>query len=51
MFISIAASKHKTFLRNGLKDVQSRLKKGETGYVIVVVLVKRKNKLKIVTLF
>lgn len=29
----ILASKQKTFLRNGLKDVQSRLKKGETGYV------------------
>lgn len=28
------ASKHKTFLRDGLKDVQSRLKKGETGIVI-----------------
>lgn len=25
------AAKQKTFLRNGLKDVQSRLKKGETG--------------------
>lgn len=27
----ILASKQKTFLRNGLKDVQSRLKKGEKG--------------------
>lgn len=25
------AHKHKTFLRNGLKDVQTRLRKGETG--------------------
>lgn len=25
------ALKHKTFLRNGLKDVQTRLRKGETG--------------------
>lgn len=25
------AMKHKTFLRNGLKDVQTRLRKGETG--------------------
>lgn len=25
------ASQHKTFLRNGLKDVQTRLRKGETG--------------------
>ena len=34
-FISfISASKYKTYLRNGLKDVQSRLKKGETGIVI-----------------
>lgn len=30
-FSFIPASKQKTFLRNGLKDVQSRLKKGETG--------------------
>ncbi|XP_058460851.1 H/ACA ribonucleoprotein complex subunit 2-like protein [Malaya genurostris] len=28
------ASKHKTYLRNGLKDVQIRLRKGETGLVI-----------------
>ncbi|KAJ6647907.1 H/ACA ribonucleoprotein complex subunit 2-like protein [Pseudolycoriella hygida] len=28
------ASKQKTFLRNGLKDVQSRLNKGEKGIVI-----------------
>ncbi|XP_055535798.1 H/ACA ribonucleoprotein complex subunit 2-like protein [Wyeomyia smithii] len=28
------ASKHKTYLRNGLKDVQVRLRKGETGLVI-----------------
>lgn len=25
------AMKHKTFVRNGLKDVQSRIRKGETG--------------------
>lgn len=25
------ASKHKTYLRNGLKDVQKHLRKGETG--------------------
>lgn len=25
------AMKHKTFVRNGLKDVQTRLRKGETG--------------------
>ena len=28
------ASKHKTFVRNGLKDVQTRIRKGETGLVI-----------------
>ncbi|XP_044743368.1 H/ACA ribonucleoprotein complex subunit 2-like protein [Chrysoperla carnea] len=28
------ASKQKTFLRNGLKDVQTRIRKGETGLVI-----------------
>ncbi|XP_076367896.1 NHP2 ribonucleoprotein [Tachypleus tridentatus] len=28
------ASKHKTFLRQGLKDVQGRIRKGETGIVI-----------------
>ncbi|XP_037934087.1 H/ACA ribonucleoprotein complex subunit 2-like protein [Teleopsis dalmanni] len=28
------AQKHKTFLRNGLKDVQLRLRKGEKGIVI-----------------
>ncbi|XP_065359617.1 H/ACA ribonucleoprotein complex subunit 2-like protein [Calliphora vicina] len=28
------AMKHKTFVRNGLKDVQTRLRKGETGLVI-----------------
>ncbi|EDW41503.1 H/ACA ribonucleoprotein complex subunit 2-like protein [Drosophila sechellia] len=28
------AMKHKTFLRNGLKDVQTRLRKGETGICI-----------------
>ncbi|XP_025156508.1 H/ACA ribonucleoprotein complex subunit 2-like protein isoform X2 [Harpegnathos saltator] len=28
------ASKHKTYLRNGLKDVQKHLRKGETGLVI-----------------
>lgn len=27
----ITASKHKTYLRNGLKDVQKHLRKGETG--------------------
>lgn len=25
------AMKHKTYVRNGLKDVQTRLRKGETG--------------------
>lgn len=30
-FLFIAASKHKTYLRNGLKDVQKHLRKGETG--------------------
>ncbi|EDV39189.1 uncharacterized protein Dana_GF25179 [Drosophila ananassae] len=28
------AMKHKTFLRNGLKDVQTRIRKGETGICI-----------------
>ncbi|XP_045597392.1 H/ACA ribonucleoprotein complex subunit 2-like protein [Procambarus clarkii] len=28
------ASQHKSYLRNGLKDVQTRLRKGETGIVI-----------------
>ncbi|KAJ1524862.1 hypothetical protein ONE63_009728 [Megalurothrips usitatus] len=28
------ASKHKTYLRNGLKDVQARIRKGETGLVV-----------------
>lgn len=28
------AAKQKSFLRNGLKDVQTRLRKGETGIVI-----------------
>ncbi|TMW53746.1 hypothetical protein DOY81_001151 [Sarcophaga bullata] len=28
------AIKHKTFVRNGLKDVQTRLRKGETGLAI-----------------
>ncbi|EDW19744.1 H/ACA ribonucleoprotein complex subunit 2-like protein [Drosophila mojavensis] len=28
------AMKHKTYLRNGLKDVQTRLRKGETGICI-----------------
>ncbi|XP_060660939.1 H/ACA ribonucleoprotein complex subunit 2-like protein [Drosophila nasuta] len=28
------AMKHKTYLRNGLKDVQTRLRKGETGLCI-----------------
>lgn len=28
------ASKHKTYLRNGLKDVQKHLRKGETGMVV-----------------
>ena len=27
------ASKQKNYLRNGLKDVQHKLRKGETGYV------------------
>lgn len=26
--------KHKTYVRNGLKDVQKRIRKGETGIVI-----------------
>jgi H/ACA ribonucleoprotein complex subunit 2 len=26
--------KHKTFVRNGLKDVQSRIRKGERGIVV-----------------
>lgn len=32
--INFSAAKQKTFLRNGLKDVQSRLNKGEKGIVI-----------------
>lgn len=28
------ASKHKTYIRNGLKDVQKQLRKGETGIVV-----------------
>ncbi|XP_046610009.1 H/ACA ribonucleoprotein complex subunit 2-like protein [Neodiprion virginianus] len=28
------ASKHKTFLRNGLNDVQKHIRKGETGLVV-----------------
>ena len=28
------ASKHKTYVRNGLKDVQARIRKGEKGIVI-----------------
>lgn len=31
-----SATKQKTFLRNGLKDVQSRLKKGEHGYALSI---------------
>ena len=27
-------SKHKTYVRNGLKDVQTRIRKGETGIVV-----------------
>merc|ERR1712061_59502 len=27
-------SKHKTFIRNGLKDVQARIRKGERGLVV-----------------
>ena len=27
-------TKHKTFVRNGLKDVQSRIRKGERGIVV-----------------
>merc|ERR1719153_1157775 len=27
-------SKHKTYVRNGLKDVQSRIRKGERGIVV-----------------
>jgi H/ACA ribonucleoprotein complex subunit 2 len=27
-------SKHKTYVRNGLKDVQARIRKGETGLVV-----------------
>ena len=30
----LLAGQHKTFVRNGLKDVQSRIRKGETGIVI-----------------
>lgn len=30
----ILATKHKTYLRCGLKDVQTRIRKGETGIVI-----------------
>ncbi|XP_071441187.1 H/ACA ribonucleoprotein complex subunit 2-like protein [Hetaerina americana] len=29
------ASKQKTFLRNGLKDVQTKIRKGETGLVVL----------------
>lgn len=32
--ISFAAVKHKTYIRCGLKDVQTRIRKGETGIVI-----------------
>lgn len=28
------AMKHKTYVRNGLKDVQARIRKGETGLVV-----------------
>ena len=28
--------KHKTYVRNGLKDVQSRIRKGEKGIVVFV---------------
>lgn len=31
VYIIFIASKQKTHLRNGLKDVQARLRKGETG--------------------
>ncbi|KAG7154975.1 H/ACA ribonucleoprotein complex subunit 2-like protein-like [Homarus americanus] len=34
MIFFISASQHKTYLRNGLKDVQTRIRKGETGIVI-----------------
>lgn len=35
IFTSVfAAIKHKTYVRNGLKDVQSRIRKGETGIVL-----------------
>lgn len=30
-FFSLKASKHKGYLRNGLKDVQKHIRKGETG--------------------
>lgn len=30
----LTASKQKGYLRNGLKDVQKHIRKGETGYVI-----------------
>lgn len=30
----LLASKHKTFVRNGLKDVQKRIRKGESGILI-----------------
>lgn len=29
--ITISAAKHKSYLRNGLKDVQKHLRKGEQG--------------------
>lgn len=29
------ASKQKNYIRNGLKDVQKRLRKGEKGYVVI----------------
>lgn len=32
--VSVTAAKQKSYLRNGLKDVQTRLRKGETGIVV-----------------
>lgn len=32
--ILVTAAKQKSYLRNGLKDVQTRLRKGETGIVV-----------------
>ena len=34
LFLCFVAVKQKTYVRNGLKDVQKRIRKGETGIVI-----------------